>query len=84
MRLPVEMRPDVILIKYYYFISTSLNYHFCGTKAVTAFDCTCVNCNKQQVVVLVAFRCGIDALVEEGDVLINGRAGSGTLGRIHA
>jgi hypothetical protein len=35
---------DVILIKYHYYISTSLKYLFCGTKAVTAFDC--VNCNR--------------------------------------
>jgi hypothetical protein len=34
------------------------------------------------VVVLFGFYCGIETLVEEGDVLINGRAGSGALGRI--
>ena len=34
------------------------------------------------MVVLVGFNCGIETLVEEGDVLINGRAGSGALGRI--
>ncbi len=38
---------------------------------------------EQQVVVLVGFYCGIETLVEEGDVLINGRARSGALGRIH-
>ncbi len=37
---------------------------------------------EQQVVVLVGFNCGIETLVEEGDVLINGRARSGALGRI--
>lgn len=34
------------------------------------------------MVVLFGFYCGIETLVEEGDVLINGRAGSGALGRI--
>jgi len=34
------------------------------------------------VVVLFGFYCGIETLVEERDVLINGRAGSGALGRI--
>jgi hypothetical protein len=37
---------------------------------------------EQQVVVLVGFNCGIETLVEEGDVLINGRARSSALGRI--
>ena len=34
------------------------------------------------MVVLFGFYCGIETLVEEGDVLINGRAESGALGRI--
>ena len=34
------------------------------------------------MVVLFGFYCGIETLVEERDVLINGRAGSGALGRI--
>ena len=34
------------------------------------------------MVVLFGFYCGIETLVEERDVLINGRAGSGALGGI--